>query len=77
MRFHDMRHTKVSLMIDQDENLKYIQTQLGHANPNVTLNVYAHLMKPINQEAACRYENMIFETSGNKMVTESKKESQH
>jgi len=59
-RFHDLRHTYASLLIDQGENIKYIQTQLGHSNPTVTLNVYAHLMKPVNQEAAIRLENAIF-----------------
>jgi integrase len=59
-RFHDLRHTYASLLIDQGENIKYIQTQLGHSNPTVTLNVYAHLMKPTNQEAAIRLENAIF-----------------
>jgi integrase len=74
IRFHDLRHTKASLMIEQGENLKYIQTQLGHSTPTVTLNVYAHLMEPVNQEAACRYENVIFEASGSRMVAETKKE---
>ena len=37
---------------------------VGHSTPTVTLNVYAHLMKPVNQEAACRLENMVFETNG-------------
>ena len=69
IRFHDLRHTTASLMIEQGENIKYIQSQLGHSNPTVTLNVYAHLMKPINQEAACRLESAIFDTSGHKMVT--------
>ena len=59
IRFHDLRHTKASIMIEQGENLKYIQSQLGHSSPTVTLNVYAHLMKPVNQEAACRYEKMV------------------
>ena len=68
MRFHDLRHTTASLMIEQGENIKYIQSQLGHSSPTVTLNVYAHLMKPTNQEAACRLEIAIFETSGSKMV---------
>ncbi len=68
IRFHDLRHTKVSLMIEQGENIKYIQKQLGHANPTVTLNVYAHLMNPSNQEAACRLENTIFKATGSKMV---------
>jgi len=30
IRFHDLRHTYASLMINQGENIKYIQTQLGH-----------------------------------------------
>ncbi len=67
IRFHDLRHTYASLMIEQGENLKYIQSQLGHANPTITLNVYAHLMKPTNQEAACRLERAIF-GDGSKMV---------
>lgn len=68
IRFHDLRHTYASLMIEQGENIKYIQTQLGHSSPTVTLNVYTHLMKPTNQGAVLRLENTIFE-DGDKMVT--------
>ncbi len=59
IRFHDLRHTYASLLIEQGENIKYIQSQLGHSSPTVTLNVYAHLMKPTNQEAASKLENKI------------------
>ena len=52
IRFHDLRHTYASLMIHQGENIKYIQSQLGHSSPTDTLNVYAHLMTPVNQQAA-------------------------
>lgn len=75
IRFHDLRHTYASLMIEQRENTKYIQSQLGHSSPTVTLNVYAHLMKPTNQEAACRLENSVFGATGHKMVTKTKKGS--
>lgn len=74
IRFHDLRHTYASLLIEQGENIKYIQTQLGHSSPTVTLNVYAHLFKQVNQEAARRLENVIFETSGSRMVAETKKD---
>lgn len=57
IRFHALRHTYASMLIEQGENIKYIQTQLGHASPSITLNVYAHLMKDQNPEAACRLEN--------------------
>ncbi|MCE5335679.1 MAG: tyrosine-type recombinase/integrase [Desulfobacteraceae bacterium] len=59
-RFHDLRHTYASLLIAQGENIKYIQKQLGHSSPMVTLNVYTHLMEECNQAAACRLENRIF-----------------
>ena len=73
IRFHDMRHTFASLLIEQGENIKYIQSQLGHASPMMTLNVYAHLMKSVNQEAACRLEKTIFKATGSKMVAQTKK----
>jgi integrase len=74
IRFHDLRHTFASLLIEQGENIKYIQTQLGHSSPTVTWNVYAHLMKSTNQEAPSRLENTIFKTDGSKTVAENKKE---
>lgn len=60
IRFHDLRHTYASLLIEQGENIKYIQSQLGHSSPTVTLNVYAHLMNSVNQASAKRLENAIF-----------------
>ena len=67
IRFHDLRHTYASLLIEQGENVKYIQNQLGHSSPMLTLTVYSHLMKPANQEAACRLEKAIFKTNGDQM----------
>jgi integrase len=69
IRFHDLRHTYASLLIEQGENIKYIQAQLGHSTPTVTLNVYAHLMKPTNQASAIKLEESIFGT-GHKPVTQ-------
>ena len=69
IRFHDLRHTYASLLIEQGENIKYIQTQLGHSSPTVTLNVYAHLMKDTNQGAARGLEKAVFGASGDQMET--------
>jgi integrase len=60
IRFHDLRHTYASLLIEQGENIKYIQSQLGHSSPSVTLNVYAHLMKSSNRKAAIKLEEYVF-----------------
>ncbi len=64
IRFHGLRHTYASLLIAQGENIKYIQTQLGHSSPTVTLNVYSHLMKDTNQEAARGLELAVFGIKG-------------
>jgi integrase len=74
IRFHDLRHTFASLLIEQGENIKYIQSQLGHSSPTMTLDVYAHLISPVNQEAACRLEKQVFEINGDQMETKTKKE---
>jgi len=73
VRFHDLRHTYASLLIEQGENIKYVQTQLGYSNPTITLNVYAHLMRPYNQESARKLENSVFESTGHNLVTITKK----
>ncbi len=69
IRFHDLRHTNASIRLEMGENIKYIQKQLGHSSPTVTLNVYAHLMKSSNPDAASRLENVVFSATGHKMVT--------
>jgi integrase len=73
IRFHDLRHTYASLLIAQGENIKYIQNQLGHSSPTITLNVYAHLIKDRNPEAARRLENSVFGDSGSNMVAENER----
>ena len=67
IRFHDLRHTYASLLIAQGENPKYIQKQMGHSKPSVTLDIYAHLMDEENPEAAKKLDDTIFQ-SGSKMV---------
>jgi len=73
IRFHDLRHTYASFLIDQEENPKYIQAQMGHSSINVTYDIYGHLMKDTNEKAASKLGNAIFEADGSKMVANPKK----
>ena len=43
IRFHDLRHSSASFLIAQGFTLKDIQEWLGHADIQVTANVYSHL----------------------------------
>ncbi len=42
IRFHDLRHTCASLLLDENYSYKDIQEWLGHATFQTTLNIYAH-----------------------------------
>jgi len=64
LRLHDLRHTFGSLKIEQGENLKYIQTQMGHSSIKITLDIYGHLLKDTNPEAAERTDRLVFGTEG-------------
>lgn len=44
-RFHDLRHTVASLLINANENPKVIQQLLGHSTISTTLDIYAHVME--------------------------------
>jgi integrase len=41
--FHDLRHYYPSLLIRHGENVKVVQSRLGHKNAVETLNAYSHL----------------------------------
>jgi len=77
IRFHDLRHLYASALIEQRESITYIQRQLGHSSPTVTLNVYSPLFNETNPEAVSRLEKTFFEATGHKMVTNEKKGSRH
>ena len=59
IRFHDLRHTYASLLIDQGETVVYIQKQLGHSQPTETLNIYSHLIEIHRPEAAAKLEDAV------------------
>ena len=42
---HVLRHCFASLLIAQGEDMTFVGSQLGHANPSITLRVYAHLFE--------------------------------
>ncbi len=55
---HEFRHTHASLLIAQKINVLEISRRLGHANPTITLNVYAHLFPNEEQKAIEFLENL-------------------
>jgi len=42
LRWHDLRHLAASALISQGASIAYLSRILGHANPAITLSIYAH-----------------------------------
>lgn len=59
IRFHDLRHTYASLMLDLGMDFKYLQVQMGHADIKTTMNIYAHLIQENRQDRLRKIEAKI------------------
>jgi integrase len=49
--FHGLRHTHITHLLRSGVPVHVVSARAGHANPTVTLNIYAHLL-PGQQEGA-------------------------
>ncbi len=56
LRFHDLRHTHASLLLDQGVPIKAISERLGHASIQITLDTYSHLTEDFQQATAEAFE---------------------
>ena len=51
-RFHDLRHLSATEMVGQGMDPRTVASRLGHADPSVTLRVYAHALEARDRDAA-------------------------
>jgi integrase len=56
MRFHDLRHTHGTLLLEQGESLKLVQHRLGHASIVTTANRYLHVTDELQTRAMERWD---------------------
>ena len=59
IRFHDLRHTAATLMLQQDVHPKVVQERLGHSDISLTLNTYSHVLPNIQEEAAEKLDQLL------------------
>lgn len=62
-RFHSLRHTHATGLINSGVNAKIVKDRLGHSNVSITLQTYTH-----PSEAAQRSAVEVFEKNVNKML---------
>ncbi len=59
---HGLRHSWATLALRAGEHPKVVAERLGHANTNVTLNVYSHVVEGMQAQAAENVAALIFGT---------------
>nr|NIO19453.1 tyrosine-type recombinase/integrase [Candidatus Aenigmarchaeota archaeon] len=59
IRFHDLRHTYASLLLNLGESPAYIQEQLGHHSIQITVDTYGHLIPGSNRAAVNKLDELI------------------
>jgi len=68
IRFHDLRHTAATLLLEQGVNPKIVCDMLGHAGIGITLDVYSHAMPDIQQWAAAAMDTVFGRGEDNNAV---------
>lgn len=56
IRFHDLRHTHATIMLQLGEHPKIVSERLGHANIGITMDLYSHVLPNMQKEAASKFE---------------------
>ena len=59
LKFHGLRHTYASVLIEQGENPKTVQHNLGHADVALTLQIYSHSYDSAQKNAAAKLEETL------------------
>ncbi len=60
IRFHDLRHTNATLMLKHNVPAKVASERLGHSTIGITLDLYSHVLKEMQQDAASKIDDAIF-----------------
>jgi integrase len=58
IRFHDLRHTHATLLIQNGTNVKVVAERLGHSNVKITLDCYYHVMPNMQKEVAIQVSSI-------------------
>lgn len=61
IRFHDLRHTHATLLLEDGFDAKYVSERLGHDSVRTTLELYGHVTSKRRAHAAGRIGSLLRE----------------
>jgi integrase len=59
IRFHDLRHTAASLILNHGVPVIVVSKILGHSKPSVTVDIYGHLYNEMQDQAAQIMDDLV------------------
>ena len=59
IRFHDLRHSHASWLFHAGTHPKVVQERLGHSSVSFTLDIYAHSIPNLQDEAALKIKDIL------------------
>lgn len=59
IRFHDLRHTAATLLMEQGVHAKVVQEMLGHTRISTTLDLYSHVTPTMQRQAADAFDAIL------------------
>ena len=71
IRFHNLRHTHVTLLLKAGVHPKIVQERLGHSSIAVTIDTYSHITPGLQEMAAQRIEMAIGDEAMKILSTEA------
>jgi integrase len=70
IRFHDLRHTSATLLLQAGVHPKVVQERLGHSTIAVTMDTYSHVMPGMQRDAANRLDGVL-KANGHQLATKT------
>jgi integrase len=59
IRFHDLRHTCATLLMQGSIHPKVVSERLGHSKVSTTLEIYSHVLPSMQREAAAEMDRIL------------------
>ena len=60
IKFHGLRHTCATLLLKARIPVHVVSQRLGHKSVDITMNIYAHVLPSMQEEAATKMNAILF-----------------